>query len=99
MCIAGDKGLDAASAHLGPRLAATLFGEAQSRIVVTVPADKREALSAILTGNGVPFEFIGRVSADKTLRFGPIEATDEEIRDAWENGLSRSLGTVTLPDV
>ena len=52
MCIAGDKGIDASNAMLGPRLAATLFGEAQSRIVVTVPEDKREALVALVQGAG-----------------------------------------------
>jgi phosphoribosylformylglycinamidine synthase len=91
MCIAGEKGIDASNALLGPRLAATLFGEAQSRIVITVPADKREALIGIVQGAGVPLEYIGRVTEEPALRIGPITASVEELRDAWSNGLSRAL--------
>jgi phosphoribosylformylglycinamidine synthase len=91
MCIAGEKGIDASNALIGPRLAATLFGEAQSRIVITVPADKREALIGIVQGAGVPLEYIGRVTEEPALRIGPITASVEELRDAWSNGLSRAL--------
>jgi phosphoribosylformylglycinamidine synthase len=92
MCIAGGKGIDGANAILGARLAPALFGEAQSRIVVTVPADKREALVGIVQGNGVPLEYIGRVKDEPLLRLGPVEVAVADMRDAWSNGLSRALG-------
>lgn len=92
MCIAGDKGIDAANAMLGPRLAPTLFGEAQSRIVVTVPEDKREALVSLVQANGVPLEYIGRVTTEPALRLGQVQVSVAEMRDAWENGLARALG-------
>ena len=53
----------------------------------------------MVQGAGVPLEYIGRVTTEPMLKLGPIEATLEELRDAWENGLARSLGTVILPDV
>jgi phosphoribosylformylglycinamidine synthase len=92
MCIAGDKGIDAAAAMLGPRLAPTLFGEAQSRIVVTVPEDKRETLIKLVQANGVPLEYVGRVTDEPTLRLGDTSVPVAEMRDAWSNGLSRAMG-------
>ncbi len=98
MCIAGEKGIDASNAMLGPRLAPTLFGEAQSRIVVTVPADKREALVTLVQANGVPLEYTGRVTADPTLRLGALVASVAEMRDAWSNGLERALDGSVHPE-
>ncbi|MEK7247051.1 MAG: phosphoribosylformylglycinamidine synthase subunit PurL [Chloroflexota bacterium] len=95
MCIAGDKGIDASNAMLGPRLAPTLFGEAQSRIVVTVPEDKREALVALVQGAGVPLEYVGRVTSDPTVRLGTLAVPVADMRDAWSNGLERALGELT----
>ncbi len=92
MCIAGDKGIDASSAMLGPRLAPTLFGEAQSRIVVTVPEFRRDGLISLVQANGVPLEFVGRVTSEPVLRLGSMTVPVAELQDAWENGLSRALG-------
>jgi phosphoribosylformylglycinamidine synthase len=91
MCIAGDKGIDASNAMLGPRLAPTLFGEAQSRIVVSVPEDKRETLVGMVQGAGVALEYVGRVTSEPTLRLGSVAVPVAEMRDAWSNGLSRAL--------
>jgi phosphoribosylformylglycinamidine synthase len=91
MCLAGGKGLDAASAPLGMRLDAALFGEAQSRIVVAVAPDRREALIVIARGLDVPFAHIGRVSAGGRMRLGPIDVSLEEMGDAYEGGLERAL--------
>jgi phosphoribosylformylglycinamidine synthase subunit PurL len=92
MCVAGGKGLDGSAAILGPRLAPALFGEAQSRIIVTIPPDKRSALATIAQGANLPLEYIGRVTADPRLRLGPLDATLDELRDAYEGGLPRTLG-------
>ncbi len=92
MCLAGGKGLDGSAALLGPRLAPTLFGEAQSRIIVTIPPDNRPTLATIAQGAGLPLEYIGRVTAEPRLRLGPLDATLDELRDAFEGGLPRALG-------
>jgi phosphoribosylformylglycinamidine synthase II len=92
MCLAGNRGLDGSAALLGPHLAPTLFGEAQSRIIVTIPPDKRSALATIAQGANLPLEYIGRVTADPRLRLGPLDATLDELRDAYEGGLPRALG-------
>jgi phosphoribosylformylglycinamidine synthase len=91
MCLAGDRGLDASAAILGHRLDAALFGEAQSRIIVSVPPERREALVTIARGLDVPFAHIGRVTAGPRFHLGPIDLTLDEVRDAYEGGLERAL--------
>jgi len=91
MCLAGNKGLAAADAVIGRRLDATLFGEAQSRIVVAIRPDRRGALEQIARAGDVPFARIGRVVADPGFRFGPIDLPLDEMRPAYEGGLERAL--------
>ena len=91
MCLAGERGLDGANAVLGPRLDAALFGEAQSRIVVTVRPGERGALEGIARGLAVPLAYIGRVSGEGRFRLGPIDLPLAELRDAYEHGLERAL--------
>jgi phosphoribosylformylglycinamidine synthase len=92
MCLAGDKGLDGSAALLGPHLAPTLFGEAQTRIIVAIAPDKRPSLATIAQSAGLPLEYIGRVTADPRFRLGALDATLAELRDAFEGGLPRALG-------
>ena len=97
MCLAGNRGLNAAAAILGPRLDASLFGEAQSRIIVAAAPDKRPMLQEITRGLNIPLAFVGRVSAEPRLRLGPIDLSLDEMRDAFENGLPRALQGPAAP--
>ena len=90
MCLAGGLGLDASAAPEVQRLDAALFGEAQSRILVAVPADKREELLTIARGLNVPFAYVGRVGGDR-LRLWSVDLSLAELRDAYEGGLERAL--------
>jgi phosphoribosylformylglycinamidine synthase len=99
MCLAGGKGLDASGAVFGRRLDAALFGEAQSRIVVAVAPEKRDALVELVSGLNVPFEFAGRVTAGPRLRLGPIDLPLDALRDAYENGLERALSATPPTDL
>ncbi len=99
MCLAGNKGLDAGSAHLGPRLDAALFGEAQSRIIVTLRPDARHSLLSICRGLGVPWELIGRVSAEPRLHLGALDLPLSELRDAYEGGLPSALAMTSPTDL
>jgi phosphoribosylformylglycinamidine synthase len=96
MCLAGDKGLNAAAAVIGSRLDAALFGEAQSRILVTIRPDRRGALEQIARAGDVPFAHIGRVVADPHLRLGLIDLPLEQLRDAFEGGLERALSAMPV---
>jgi phosphoribosylformylglycinamidine synthase len=91
MCLAGDKGLDAADAVLGTRIDAALFGEAQSRIAVAIRPERRGALEQIARAGDVPFARVGRVAAELRFRFGPIALSLDDMRDAYEGGLERAL--------
>jgi phosphoribosylformylglycinamidine synthase II len=91
MCLAGDKGLDGTAAIIGNLLTPALFGEAQTRIVVAVPPDKSNELAAMALNANLPLERIGTVTADPHLRLGPIDATLDDLRAAYEGGLARAL--------
>jgi phosphoribosylformylglycinamidine synthase len=90
MCLAGGLGLDASAAPDVQRLDAALFGETQSRILVAVPADKREELQTIAQGLNVPFAYVGRVGGDR-LRLWSVDLSLAELLDAYEGGLERAL--------
>jgi phosphoribosylformylglycinamidine synthase len=92
MCLAGDKGLDASSAAFGVRVAAALFGEPQSRIVVTVKEDSRQALLGIAETMNVPVQHVGRVTAEPRMVMGPIDARLDDLRAAYEGSLPEALG-------
>jgi phosphoribosylformylglycinamidine synthase subunit PurL len=96
MCLAGDRGLDAANVLLGPRLDAALFGEAQSRIIVTIRPERRGMLDQIARAGDVPFARIGRVVGDPRFRLGPIDLSLDEIREAYEGGLERALSATPV---
>ncbi|MCH8814832.1 MAG: phosphoribosylformylglycinamidine synthase subunit PurL [Chloroflexi bacterium] len=91
MCMSGGKGLDASSVTLGNRTDAALFGEAQSRIVVALRSDSREALAGIANGLDVQFQYLGTVTSEQGLRLGPIDISLEAMREAYEGSLERRL--------
>lgn len=68
---------------------AFLFGEAQSRVVVTVKQDKIEGFEAVI--NGVPFLKIGKVTDGKvtidSTQWSSIEALKMQYETAVENYL------------
>ncbi|HLB26391.1 MAG TPA: phosphoribosylformylglycinamidine synthase subunit PurL, partial [Dehalococcoidia bacterium] len=86
MCLAGGPstglraglGLDGSAAPAVSRLDASLFGEAQSRILVAVPPDRREALLAIAAGMNVPAAFVGRAGGER-LRLWSLDLTLAEL--------------------
>ncbi len=92
MCIAGDRGIDGSAAAFGGRVAAALFGEAQSRIIVVVKPEMRETLISIASSLTVPVQHVGRVTAEPRLRLGPMDVALEDLREAYESGLAAALG-------
>jgi phosphoribosylformylglycinamidine synthase len=91
MCLYGGQGLDASAAPAVLRLDAALFGEAQSRILVAVPQDRRDDLLAIVQGLNVPFGYVGRAGGDR-LRLWSLDLPLTELREAYEGGLELALG-------
>ena len=93
MCLAGSKGVDGSAAIIGNLVAPTLFGEAQTRIVVEVAPEKLDELAAMAQSANLPLERIGSVTADQRLSLGPIDAPLTELRDSYEGGLPRALAS------
>ncbi len=72
------------------RLAA-LYGEAPSRIVVSLAPEKWDALAELMGQHGVPLTRLGVVGGDR-LRFAEtIDAPIAVLYDAWRGGLRRAL--------
>ena len=61
--MAGDLGFDIRSSA-GMRKDAFLFGEAQSRAIVSIFSDRQETVEAYWESVNVPYELIGRVTAE-----------------------------------
>ncbi|MBI3873081.1 MAG: phosphoribosylformylglycinamidine synthase subunit PurL [candidate division Zixibacteria bacterium] len=70
-----DADLSSGNGNLRPD--ALLFGEIQSRIVISFELDARERLQAAAASDGVPFWFLGRVASHDRFRLHPY--IDESI--------------------
>jgi phosphoribosylformylglycinamidine synthase len=89
--MAGNLGFDITT-DAEIRTDAFLFGESQSRVVVTVAPDQEEAFIDLMMLNGVEFDLLGHVTK------GSIRIDDEEwgqvaeYKDRYDNALHRALG-------
>ncbi len=74
---------------------AVLFGEAQSRIVVSCPVESVEEVKRIAKRNNAPFRVIGRTGGDalKILDSGKyiINLKLDNVRNVWSNSLAEYL--------
>jgi len=88
--VLGEQGFEG-DAGLAGRLDAALFGEAQGRIVVSIPDDSfRQGGGAARLhdlGNelGVPVTRLGRTVPGDTFSFGPLRTSVTALRDAYES--------------
>ncbi|MFW5955760.1 MAG: AIR synthase-related protein, partial [Rhodothermales bacterium] len=100
------------SRHLGARLSfkdrarrldAALFGEAQSRIVISVAAEKENEVTSFMDEAGVCATVLGTVQKEIfSLSIGgqtAIDLTVNEMIDSYENTLPRSLGAVEAAEI
>ena len=90
-CIAGNIGFTA-SFVLTARWDAALFGETESRIIVSLPEDRLTHLEKLCSDEGVPSVMLGRVGGGR-LTLGSILDLDlHDADDAWSGGLERAVG-------
>jgi phosphoribosylformylglycinamidine synthase subunit PurL len=80
----------------GLRADALLFGESQSRILVTTPAARRKALLALARAKGVPAAVIGRTGGREiVIRHKGADVVRLAVAEAkriWKSGLPAALG-------
>jgi phosphoribosylformylglycinamidine synthase len=86
-CMAGNIGADI---HLDDDLApvASLFGETQSRIVVTAAEADADALVESLIAHGVPYSVIGTVGGEALDIEGKLSVSVDDLREAHEPTLA-----------
>ena len=89
-CLAGGVGF-AGTASVRGRLDSALFGEAASRVVVSVRREDETRLEALLREEKLPFAVIGRTGGDR-LRLPPyIDTPVDGLRQVYESGLEGAL--------
>ncbi len=89
-CIDGAIGLKLI-ADLPGRWDAALFGEGQSRIVISADRSGLDRLGEICRDEAVPWIELGTVGGDALTATWLDETPVAQLRDAWANGLERAL--------
>jgi len=70
---------------------ALLFGETQSRIIVSIAQDNENILKKIAEENKIPIKKIGRTQGNRYLFNDLIELSVEEMNNKWENAIERKI--------
>ncbi len=89
-CILGGIGIKAAWKIRG-RLDAALFGEEQSRFVISVAPAKLAQLKKEAARRGVRLMKLGEVGGTRLMIEGLVNARLEDLRAAWYGALERAL--------
>ena len=79
--------------------AALCFGEAPSRIVVSLPAGRWDDLAAQAHAAGVPLTRLGVVEGERLTFAGQLDLPVRDLRSAWRGGLAQALrGPIANPE-
>ena len=89
-CIAGRVGLEGDFSFDG-RWDAALFGESQSRIVVSMSPEDLAHFERVAVDEGVPWTRLGVTGGDTVRMAGLVDSTLAELDDAWRNALERAV--------
>ena len=87
---AGGRGVQAPDLPIPGRLDEALFGESQSRIVVSYPPLAAAAVAAAAATLSVPITPLGKVGGDR-LYIGPIDVSLAHAEQVWSQGLELAL--------
>jgi phosphoribosylformylglycinamidine synthase len=68
-----------------------LFGEGQSRFVISFGRDNVEHIEKLALEAGIRLERIGQVAGASRIQLGPVSVDLHEARDAYENALIRAM--------
>jgi phosphoribosylformylglycinamidine (FGAM) synthase-like enzyme len=74
------------------RIDTALFGELQSRIVVSAALGKTKQLEKIAARKGVPLHRLGVVGGRRIVIKGLVDIPLDDIERAWRSGLEKALG-------
>ena len=86
-CIPHNIGVQV-DAPIGGRWDAALFGERQSRIVISVRPEHMENLISLASEASVPWTVLGHSQSDQRLTIsGFIDIPLDQLKHAWQSGL------------
>jgi len=86
-CLAGKLGF---KSNPGDFNIAKLFGEGQSRFLISFSRDSVDHIDELVLEAGIRLERIGQVAGASRVQLGPISVDLAEARDAYENALARA---------
>jgi phosphoribosylformylglycinamidine synthase II len=86
-CICGNVGFKGEGWKIKKRLDAALFGEHQSRIVVSISGDSAAKLTKVARKWQVPLTLLGRVGGRRLVVEGYIDLPLAKVSKAWRDGL------------
>ncbi|HEV2404192.1 MAG TPA: phosphoribosylformylglycinamidine synthase subunit PurL, partial [Ktedonobacterales bacterium] len=92
---ASDAALTEAAPDDRLRATALLFGEAPSRILLSVSPAHWDALARLATEHGVVITRLGTVAEERILLPGQIDQSVAELHALWRNGLANALAGAT----
>jgi len=69
-----------------------LFSESAARAVLTVDRADEDRVVELASAHGVPLRRIGETGGPRAVIEGMVEATVDQLRDAWELAIPRLLG-------
>jgi phosphoribosylformylglycinamidine synthase len=90
-CIGGGLGFNGFPVGRGGRRDQALFGENQSRIIVSVDVKDAARLEKMAGREGVPLRSLGFVGGSRLVMEGDIDLGLEQIEMAWRGGLEEAL--------
>jgi len=90
-CLCGGLGFKGEKWQFEGRVDAALFGEVQSRIVVSVKPEKIKQLEALASANRVPVARLGTVGGKRFTIAGYIDLPLEQIEPIWRESLEKML--------
>ena len=90
-CLDNRLGLDGSSIAIDGRIDVALFGEAQSRILVSVPAAKRLDFERLVSDYQVLSQYIGTVGGDRLQLAGRIDLSLEQLAKIYDSAFEAAL--------
>jgi len=90
-CLASGLGFSSYDLEAEGRLDATLFGEAQSRIIVSITPKSVWKLERLATRYNIAATKLGAVGGNRLILKGYIDLSLKQLGEAWWNGLEKLL--------
>ena len=88
-CIAGGMGFEG-DFPISGRWDAALFGEYQSRVVVSASPDSLADLENVCRAEGVPWTALGQTGGDALRLGGLVDVPLKDLDDVWRNAIERA---------